>query len=115
MTDAGIKGVGGESGDAVGAAVFGVLTAGLDAFLLTRIWRWAGEQTAVEHRAAVVQTAALAGAVLFAALLGVAIAGQGSTPHRRWRYAMLSALASHVLIPLALFAALATHPTRPTF
>ncbi|MER7669946.1 hypothetical protein ABTY61_15955 [Kitasatospora sp. NPDC096128] len=115
MTHTGIKGVGRESGDAVGAAVFGVLTAGLDAVLVSRIWRWAGEQTAAEHRAAVLQTAALAGAVLFAALLGAAIAGRDSTPHRRWRYALLTALASHVLIPLALLAALAAHPARPTF
>ncbi|MFI9362797.1 hypothetical protein ACIG5E_17340 [Kitasatospora sp. NPDC053057] len=79
--------------------------------LLTRIWRWAGEQTTAEHRAAVPQTGILAGAVLFAVLfavlLGVAIAGQWSTPHRRRRCAMLSALASHLLLPLGLFLALA--------
>ncbi|MEU4584414.1 hypothetical protein AB0F92_20310 [Kitasatospora aureofaciens] len=108
MTDREIQGLGTEHGDTVGAAVFGVLTVALDVLLLTRIWRWAGEQTASEHRAAAKQTGILIGAGLFAALLGVAIAGQWSTPHRRWRCAMLSALGSHLLLPLGLLLVLAS-------
>ncbi|MFD8707880.1 hypothetical protein ACFV1W_35785 [Kitasatospora sp. NPDC059648] len=107
VTDPAIRGLGTESGDATGAAVFGGLTVALDVVLLTRTWRWAGEQTPAEHRAAVERTGILVGAVLFAALFGVAIAGQWSTPHRRWRCAMLSALASPALLPLGLFLALA--------
>ncbi|MGW3042393.1 hypothetical protein ACWC9T_20695 [Kitasatospora sp. NPDC001159] len=109
MADTEIRGLGAETGDTVGAAVFGVLTVALDGFLLTRIWRWAGEQTAAEHRTAVTQTAVLVGVVLFATLLGVAVAGQRSTPHRRWYCAMITALASHLLLPLAVIVAVATH------
>ncbi|WBP85496.1 hypothetical protein [Kitasatospora cathayae] len=105
MTGTGIRGLGTENGDTVGAALFGVPTVAIDVVLLTRIRRWAGEQTAAEHRAAVTQTGVLAGSVLFAAVLGVAIAGQWSTPHRRWRCATLSAPASH--LPLGLFLAVA--------
>jgi hypothetical protein len=109
MADTEIRGLGAETGDTVGAAVFGCMTAALDGSLLAWIWHHSGDWTAGEHRTAVTETTALVGIVLFAALLGVAIAGRWSTPHRRWLCAMLSALASHLLLPLAVIVAVATH------
>ncbi|MFE7530463.1 hypothetical protein ACFU7Y_32820 [Kitasatospora sp. NPDC057542] len=98
----GIKGLGRESTDLKAGTVFAALTVAIDGFLLSRIWRWAGEQTPEEHHAAVVQTLWLLGAVGFTVLLGVAVAGDRSTPQRRWRCAMLSPLLCQLLVPAAL-------------
>ncbi|MFE6054133.1 hypothetical protein ACFQ6N_25565 [Kitasatospora sp. NPDC056446] len=112
MARTGSKGRGTESADLRTGAVYAALTAAIDAWLLSRIWRWAGEQTTSEYHGAVEQTAALFGIVGFAALLGLAVAGKQSTPQRRWRCAMFGALTVHSLIPLSLIVLLLTwHPT----
>ncbi|KJS59814.1 hypothetical protein [Streptomyces rubellomurinus] len=97
--EAGSKGRGRESGDAAGGVTFGTLAAIAGAFLLSRIWRWAGQQTPDEHHAAMKQTCALVGLVLFMTLVGLAVAGRGSTVQRRWRYAMLGAFFATVVLP----------------
>lgn len=55
-------------------------------------------------------TLALLGLTLLAALLGAALAGRRSAPHRRWRRAMLSALLGHLPALAALLAHLLFHP-----
>ncbi|MFG2907091.1 hypothetical protein ACGF13_18755 [Kitasatospora sp. NPDC048286] len=100
----GVKGLGRETTDLRAGAVFAVLSVVLDGFLLSRIWRWAGEQTPGEHHSAVLQTWGLLAGIAFTVLLGVAVAGQRSTPQRRWRCAMLGLLLGH--LALAAFLAL---------
>ncbi|WP_030058051.1 MULTISPECIES: hypothetical protein [Streptomyces] len=114
MARTGLKGRGTESADLTAGAVFAGLTALIDGFLLSRIWRWAGQQTPDEHHAAVVQTMMLLGFVGFTALLGVAIAGNHSTPHRRWRCAAFGGLLCHLLVPLVLVIAFLIAPPTIT-
>ncbi|MET8543962.1 hypothetical protein ABZW03_25425 [Kitasatospora sp. NPDC004799] len=110
MARTGIKGLGRESADLRAGAVFAVLTVAIDGFLLSRIWRWAGEQTPEEHHTAVVQTMWLLGVVGFTVLLGAAVAGDRSTPQRRWRLAMLGPLLCQLLVPAALIVYFLVNP-----
>ncbi|MGA5821329.1 hypothetical protein ACPC54_26085 [Kitasatospora sp. NPDC094028] len=83
--------------------VFGSLALLAGAFLLSRIWRWAGQQTPGERHDAVVQTTALLGLTLFTTLLGLAVAGRDSTVQRRWHHAMVGAFAATAALPCAAF------------
>ncbi|WP_316525519.1 hypothetical protein [Kitasatospora brasiliensis] len=112
MTESDIKGLGRETTDLTVGAVSAVLTAVIDGFLLSRIWRWAGQQTSHEHHAAVVQTTWLVGAVAFTMLLGAAVAGSRSTPQRRWRYAMFSPILCQLLLVVGLIVYLMVNPPR---
>ncbi|MFE4517994.1 hypothetical protein ACFRMQ_27840 [Kitasatospora sp. NPDC056783] len=105
-----IKGLGRETVDLRLGAVYALLTVVIDGYLLSRIWRWAGEQTPGEHHAAVVQTVSLLGFLAFTMLLGVAVAGARSTRQRRWRYAMFSPLLCQLLVPAALMVYLLLNP-----
>ncbi|MFJ7906912.1 hypothetical protein [Kitasatospora sp. NPDC096204] len=85
--------------------MFAVLSVVIDGLPLSRIWRWAGEQTPGEHHSAVLRTWRLLAGIAFTVLLGMAVAGQRSTPQRRRRCAMLGLLLGH--LALAAFLALA--------
>ncbi|MER7754167.1 hypothetical protein [Kitasatospora sp. NPDC097643] len=109
----GIKGRGRERPDTVVAWVCGVLAATIDGLLLSFDYHSAAQSHSGDHRPEVTAALALIGLVLFAALLGAAIAGQRSTVQRRWRCATVSALLSHLLLPMVLLIAVMIHP--PTF
>ncbi|GHF56579.1 hypothetical protein GCM10018790_38210 [Kitasatospora xanthocidica] len=98
----GLKGRGSETFDSVLAVVLGALTATTDGWLLSVIWQDAHEQTAVARRDSGSATLILIALVLFTALLGAAVAGQHSTPHRRWRCAMLGPVLGHLALPALL-------------
>ncbi|MFE6498361.1 hypothetical protein [Kitasatospora sp. NPDC057738] len=104
----GIRGRGEEVPDTVLAALMGGLTAVSDGWLLVHLRRDA--RTGWVERELPQATLALIGFTALTALLGATLAGRRSTPHRRWRWAMLSALLGHLLALGALIGYLLFHP-----
>ncbi|MFF7993961.1 hypothetical protein ACFZDG_29750 [Kitasatospora xanthocidica] len=96
---AGVKGRGSETVDGILALVLGGLTVATDGWLLSVVWQDAHGQTATARRDSVSATLVLIALVLLAALLGAAVAGRNSTPHRRWRCAMLGPVLGHLALP----------------
>ncbi|WP_316525518.1 hypothetical protein [Kitasatospora brasiliensis] len=106
MAESGGKGPGRESADLKRGTLFAALTAAIDCFLLYRIWATVGDRPTIEYDWAMRQSWGLLAGVAVAALIGAASAGSGSTPHRRWRRAMLGSLLGHLLLAAFLLFAL---------
>ncbi|MFJ3792217.1 hypothetical protein [Kitasatospora sp. NPDC090091] len=113
MAGTGIRGAGSRTADTVGAWVFGTMTAAVDGLALSALLRGHASAALEQRRTSVNLTLALLVLVLFGSLLGAGLAGNRSTPQRRWRFAMTGALAAHLLIPMILVIAMMIHP--PTF
>ncbi|MFD8753565.1 hypothetical protein ACFV0O_21715 [Kitasatospora sp. NPDC059577] len=108
MTSTDIRGKGRETSDAVLAVVLGGLAATADGWLLSLFLE--GARASNARRDAVNATLLLTVLILFAALLGSLAAGRRSTPHRRWRCAMLGAVLGNLALPALLVVAMVVHP-----
>ncbi|MFJ6385941.1 hypothetical protein ACIQI7_38800 [Kitasatospora sp. NPDC092039] len=89
------------------AVVTGGLTAVTDGWLLVHLWQ---DAPAPPRHELPQVTAALLGFTVLTALLGAAVAGRRSTPHRRWRWATLGALLGHLAALGVLIARLLVDP-----